>query len=344
VNRRGHGGKVNEDAVNAGSAYFFPATFCVFFRDSGRILDSWNPVKYTANFQVNLAGNMGICQPEVFPELHQQIGLRFALNASVKRPCYIDSSLKNGAAYCSSARNALTGPASLPHLRRRRAIALPVMTKSNIASAADFARAFSVSHETVEKLELYERLLIQWQKAVNLVAPATIPQIWQRHFADSAQLLALAPDAKIWVDLGSGGGFPALVIAIMLANQGDCFVHLIESNARKAAFLSEVVRQTGAPARVHNARIADAAASGAVPAADVITARALAPLDTLLELALPFFSNASAGLFLKGREAQSEIADARKRWVFEVKIHPSISDAQGRILEVRNPGLIGGEQ
>ena len=214
-----------------------------------------------------------------------------------------------------------------------------------IENAEDFERVFSVSHETVEKLKLYERLLIQWQKAVNLVAPATVPQIWHRHFADSAQLLALAPHAKIWVDLGSGGGFPALVIAIMLANQKECRVHLIESNARKCAFLSEVARQTGAPARVHNARIADAAASGAVAAADVVTARALAPLDGLLELALPFFSDASAGLFLKGREAESEIAAARKRWVFDLKIHPSISDAQGHILEIRKPVLIrGGEQ
>ncbi|MGB8737502.1 MAG: 16S rRNA (guanine(527)-N(7))-methyltransferase RsmG [Rhodomicrobium sp.] len=214
-----------------------------------------------------------------------------------------------------------------------------------VGNAAEFARAFSVSHETVEKLELYGRLLIQWQKAVNLVAPATIPQLWQRHFADSAQLLRLAPRAKIWVDLGSGGGFPALVIAIMLANQEECCVHLIESNARKCAFLSEAARQTGAPARVHNARIADAAASGAVPAADVVTARALAPLDTLLELALPFFGNASAALFLKGREAGVEIAEARKRWVFNLKIHPSISDAQGQILEIGKPVLIrGGEQ
>ncbi len=214
-----------------------------------------------------------------------------------------------------------------------------------IQNATDFARAFSVSHETVEKLELYGRLLIQWQKAVNLVAPATIPQLWQRHFADSAQLLALAPYAKIWVDLGSGGGFPALVIAIMLANQKECCVHLVESNARKCAFLSEVVRQTGALARVHNARIADWAASGAVPAADVVTARALAPLDALLELSLPFFGNASVALFLKGREAATEIAEARRRWVFDLEIHPSISDAQGQILEIGNPVLIrGGEQ
>ena len=214
-----------------------------------------------------------------------------------------------------------------------------------VENGADFARAFSVSHETVEKLELYERLLLQWQKAVNLVAPATLDQLWLRHFADSAQLLALAPDAKIWVDLGSGGGFPALVIAIMLANQKDCCVHMIESNARKCAFLSEVARRTGAVARVHNARIADAASLGAVPAADAVTARALAPLDALLELALPFYCTASTGLFLKGREAGVEIADARKRWIFDVKIHPSLSDAQGQILEIGKPVLKrGGEQ
>ncbi len=219
------------------------------------------------------------------------------------------------------------------------------MTKPQIRTSADFARAFSVSHETVEKLELYERLLLKWQKAVNLVAPATIPHIWQRHFTDSAQLLRLAPGARIWVDLGSGGGFPGLAIAIMIANQKECSVHLIESNSRKCAFLSEVARQTGASVRVHNTRIAEAAASAAIPAADVVTARALAPLDALLELALPFFGNASAGLFLKGREAGVEIADARNRWAFDVKIHPSISDAQGQILQIGKPMLIqGGEQ
>lgn len=208
-----------------------------------------------------------------------------------------------------------------------------------IKNAEDFARAFSVSHETMEKLKLYERLLLQWQKAVNLVAPATLPQIWQRHFADSAQLRALAPDAKSWVDLGSGGGFPGLAIAIMIANQKECCVHLIESNSRKCAFLSEVARRTWAPARVHNMRVADAAFSGAVPVAEVVTARALAPLDALLELALPFFGNASAGLFLKGREAGVEIADARKRWTFDLNVHPSISDAQGQILEIKKPML-----
>ena len=122
-------------------------------------------------------------------------------------------------------------------------------------------------------------------------------------------------------------------------------MHLIESNARKCAFLSEVARQTGAPARVHNMRIADAAGKGAVPAADVVTARALSPLDALMELALPFFGNASVALFLKGREAGVEVADARKCWFFDLKIHPSISDAEGQILEIGKPVLRrGGEQ
>ncbi len=219
------------------------------------------------------------------------------------------------------------------------------MRDAKIEGAADFGRAFNVSHETLDKLQQYEHLLVKWQKAVNLVAPATLSQVWPRHFADSAQLVALAPHAKTWVDLGSGGGFPALVIAIMIANQEECFVHLIESNARKCAFLAEVVRQTGAPARIYHARITDAAESGTVPAADAVTARALAPLDRLLEQAQPFFGNASTGLFLKGREAGVEIADARKRWSFELKIHPSISDAQGQILEIGRPVLIrGGEQ
>jgi 16S rRNA (guanine527-N7)-methyltransferase len=214
-----------------------------------------------------------------------------------------------------------------------------------IGGAEDFARAFGVSHETVDKLRLYESLLIKWQKAVNLVAPGTFPQLWQRHFTDSAQVFALAPGAKTWVDMGSGGGFPALVIAIMLANQRECQVHLIESNARKCAFLSEVARQTGVRARVHNARIADVAASGVIPVADAVTARALAPLDTLLDLALPFLGTASVALFLKGREAGAEVADARKRWVFDLKIHPSISDAEGQILEIGKPMLSqGGER
>jgi 16S rRNA (guanine527-N7)-methyltransferase len=212
-----------------------------------------------------------------------------------------------------------------------------------IANAADFASAFGVSHETAEKLETYARLLREWQGIVNLVAPATLSDLWTRHIADSAQLLRYAPpEAKTWVDLGSGGGFPGLVIAILLANQKECVVHLVESNGRKCAFLSEVARQTAAPARIHNARIADLVRSRVLPAADVVTARALAPLDALLELAQPLFRYASAGLFLKGREAASEIAEARKSWSFTLNRHPSLTDPDGAILEIRAPKLIEG--
>ncbi len=219
------------------------------------------------------------------------------------------------------------------------------MTNHAITSAADLARSFALTHETVEKLDLYATLLLQWQKAVNLVAPNTLGEIWQRHMADSVQLLQIAPKTpQTWVDLGSGGGFPGLVIAICLANQADCTVHLIESNGRKCAFLSEVARQTGANARVHNMRIADAARAGAIPPADVVSARALAPLDALIELALPFFGDASAGLFLKGKDAASEIADAKARWAFDATLHPSLSDPGGRILEIRKPRLLTGSK
>jgi 16S rRNA (guanine527-N7)-methyltransferase len=217
---------------------------------------------------------------------------------------------------------------------------------ARIETARDFAAEFSVSHETLGQLELYARLLGQWQKAVNLVAPNTLPDLWQRHMADSAQLLRYAPpDPRVWVDIGSGGGFPGLVVAILLANQKECSVHLVESNSRKCAFLAEVVRQTGVRAQVHNARIADAARSGMIPHASVVSARALAPLDALLELALPFMGDASAGLFLKGREAASEVVHARRRWVFELETHPSLTGPDSQVLIIRQPKLMqGGEQ
>ncbi len=199
----------------------------------------------------------------------------------------------------------------------------------------EFSQRFAVSHETLEKLQIYRRLLIQWQDAVNLVAPATLDAIWLRHFADSAQLLLHAPkNAKTWIDLGSGAGFPGLVIAIMIANQSGSCVHLVESNGRKCSFLSEVAQHTGAAITVHNARIADFASSGEVTAAEVVTARALAPLGRLFELSQPFLRAGASALFLKGREAEKEIAAARKAWTFEVQMYPSISEVDGRVLKI----------
>ncbi len=211
-----------------------------------------------------------------------------------------------------------------------------------IRNAADFQRAFSVSHETVELLTIYEALLRQWQKATNLVAPSTLDDIWSRHFADSAQLPALAPGALNWLDLGSGAGFPGLVIAIILANHDTRSVHLVESNSRKCAFLHEVARRTGVRVAIHEGRIEDVARGGRVGDVDVVTARALAPLDRLLGLAEGFFSETTIGLFLKGREAPREIEEAGKRRTFSFRSIPSRVNGEGSIVQVRRVGLSGG--
>jgi 16S rRNA (guanine527-N7)-methyltransferase len=145
--------------------------------------------------------------------------------------------------------------------------------------------------------------------------------------------LALAPPgAPRWLDLGTGAGFPGLVLAILLAERGGARMTLIESDTRKAAFLAEVARKTGVPVEILCKRIEKGATQAKV---DVITARALAPLPRLLDLAAPYFSDTTVGLFLKGREAQAEIDAALKRWNFSLALHPSQTDSDGRVVEVR---------
>ena len=205
----------------------------------------------------------------------------------------------------------------------------------SIKGPADFRRVFSVSHETVERLTAYEALLRQWQRVVNLVAPSTLDEIWPRHFADCAQLTTLAPNALKWLDLGSGAGFPGLVIAIMMANHQNRSVHLVESNNRKCAFLSEVARRTAIAVTIHEERIEDVARGEQVTGVDVVTARALAPLDRLLGLTEGFFSDDTIGLFLKGREAEREMEEARGRAGFSFRAIPGRVHAEGRIIEVR---------
>jgi 16S rRNA (guanine527-N7)-methyltransferase len=207
---------------------------------------------------------------------------------------------------------------------------------ADIRTADDFARRFSVSRETLERLQTYESLLRQWQKTINLVAASTLDSVWSRHFADSAQLLALAPpDAKRWLDLGSGAGFPGLVLALMLVGREGAKVILVESDTRKAAFLGEVARRTGAPVDIRPERIEKAATQAKLAPVDVITARALAPLSRLLDLAAPAFSDETIGLFLKGREAETEIDAAKERWDFVSELHPSLTDSSGRIVVIR---------
>jgi 16S rRNA (guanine527-N7)-methyltransferase len=207
---------------------------------------------------------------------------------------------------------------------------------SSIGSAEDFARQFSVSRETISRLKTYEKLLKQWQKTINLVGAGTLEQTWSRHFADSAQLLDLAPlSTNRWVDLGSGAGFPGLVLAILLAEREGAHVALVESDTRKAAFLGEVARQTGVPVDIYPERIEKAATQYMVGQVDAITARGLAPMPRLLELVAPYFLGSTVGLFLKGREAQSELDAANQGWELLTEQCPSQTDKEGQIILVR---------
>ena len=215
-----------------------------------------------------------------------------------------------------------------------------------IATPGDFAAVFDVSRETIEWLEVYAALLRQWQKAVNLVAPSTLDAVWHRHFADSAQIVRLAPrSAHSWVDLGSGAGFPGLVVAILLAGapsprlRGEGVaprVTLIESDSRKCAFLREVARKTGVTVEILSARIELPATQAKLDSPEVVSARALAPLDRLLGLAAPLFTPATVGVFLKGRDAATEVEIAAKAWTFAVEMVPSITEATGRVVVIRD--------
>jgi 16S rRNA (guanine527-N7)-methyltransferase len=208
---------------------------------------------------------------------------------------------------------------------------------AHISGPDAFAAAFNVSRETLDQLLLYVALLEQWQPRINLVAGATLADVWHRHIADSAQLLALAPGARTWLDLGSGAGFPGLVIAIMAHGRPGPSVSMIESDKRKSAFLAEVARRTGISVEIHTARIEQIATQRMLEPVDVVSARALAPLVRLIPLSLPFFGDATLGLFPKGRDAESEVAQARANWAFDVEMTPSLTDAAARIVAIRRP-------
>lgn len=210
-----------------------------------------------------------------------------------------------------------------------------------IDTAEAFQGAFAVSRETIERLRTYEALLRSWQKVINLVSPTTLDEIWHRHFVDSAQLLAFAPEgAKYWLDLGSGGGFPGLVLAILLAEKNsDARMTLVESDTRKAAFLGEVARKTGLAVEIRGERIEKSATQAKSQIKDVITARALAPLPKLLGLVQPFFSPQTVALFPKGRDAEAEVSEAERQFAFDYTLAPSLTDAQARIVIVRNLAL-----
>ncbi|MCE2509540.1 MAG: 16S rRNA (guanine(527)-N(7))-methyltransferase RsmG [Alphaproteobacteria bacterium] len=193
----------------------------------------------------------------------------------------------------------------------------------------EFQSLTNVSRETCDRLAAYLRLLERWQQRINLVGAGSLADPWRRHFLDSAQLLPLLPKAACsLVDLGSGAGFPGLVLGIL----GVPEIHLVESDGRKGAFLQEAARETGVSAVVHADRIENLTPFPA----DVVTARALAPLDSLLSLALPFLDSGATGLFLKGRGVFEELTVAEKSWKMAIEQFPSQSDPDGVILRLGN--------
>ncbi len=213
---------------------------------------------------------------------------------------------------------------------------IPILTPEGFQAETD------VSRETLARLERYAGLLGKWNRAVNLVSRDSLADLWRRHMLDSAQLLPLLPPApagrpRVVVDLGSGAGFPGLVLGILGAGE----VHLIESNGRKVAFLCEVARETGTEAQIHHARIED------LPAfpADAVTARAYAPLPQLLASAAPFLRPAGSGqpggvgLFLKGRGVDRELTDSGETWNMQIEHLASRTDPNARILRLTLQGI-----
>ncbi len=195
----------------------------------------------------------------------------------------------------------------------------------------------SVSRETQQRLTDLHDLLIQWQKRINLIAPSTVDQIWRRHILDSVQMFQALEDAETIVDIGSGGGFPGLVIAILLAERGHGRINLVESNGKKCAFLNAAIRKTGVrqagvEVQVINDRIENALPKLAVP--EVVTARALAPLKDLLTLTESYLSQGVVGVFAKGRDHQDEISEAELNWRFKCDVLASRLENDSVILKI----------
>lgn len=192
----------------------------------------------------------------------------------------------------------------------------------------------AVSRETLDRLEHFVDLFKKWAKAINLVAPSTLPDLWDRHVSDSAQIFQLSPGPANWVDLGSGGGFPGVITAIFMKEVGDGWVHLVESNQKKAAFLRQALLETGARGSVHVCRIEDAPQN--VQGIERISARALADLDLLLTYAEPWMMiNDSCKAFLhKGRDYRQETVKANGRWTYDLVEHASAVEPDSVILEI----------
>jgi len=200
--------------------------------------------------------------------------------------------------------------------------------------SADRARALKlvpVSRETADRLDRLVDLVVDRTRKTNLIAASTVPDIWMRHVADSLQLLSLA-EGRVWADLGSGGGFPGLVIACALAECPEHTIHLVESRERKAAFLAEAARIVGLPAIVHTARIEDIADQ--LSPIDIVAARAVAPLPKLLGYVYPLVKKGAKALLMKGQDVEAELTQASRYWRIAAQLVPSKTDSAGRIMIV----------
>lgn len=194
----------------------------------------------------------------------------------------------------------------------------------------------SASRAMAERLDIYVDLLGRWRKITNLVSESTYADVWMRHFADCQQLTALEPQALRWLDLGSGAGFPGMVIAIQLAETPDAIVHCVESDQRKCAFLRAVAQATGAPARVHSKRI-EALRITEIPDVQAVTARAVAPLPQLIDYAEPWLRGGAVGIFPRGRTAQTQVGALDLIPQFQIETFASKIDPDARIVQVRLP-------
>lgn len=206
------------------------------------------------------------------------------------------------------------------------------MTSQNYETLQSIAP--DVSRETFDRLQIFEQMFRKWSAKINLAAPSALENLWSRHILDSAQLASLQKPDGIWLDLGSGGGFPGIILAILMRDHSESHIHLVESVGKKAVFLKLALMETGGEGTVHNMRINEAASS--IVGVNFVTARALAPLPELLELANPWLSRGATALFHKGREFKEELALARDDWAFDLIEHESKVDAQSVILQISN--------
>lgn len=202
-------------------------------------------------------------------------------------------------------------------------------------SLRDTLIGMGVSRETLARLETFAEVFAKWASSINLVAPSTKADLWERHILDSAQLTLLQPKPALWVDLGSGGGFPGIVTAIFLAEHGSGHVHLVESNNKKAAFLRAALAATGGRGSVHPVRIENA--PDLIDSCDFLSARALAELDLLCAYAEPWaLRNPELVCYLhKGRDYLSEVEKSHRRWSFDLVKHTSIVEPDSVVLEIR---------